>query len=157
MDLIGAFTNHEKAVGFFDQHINECSHHADGFRPDLVMIAVFKHQNPELDIEGWPMCNSALLLKTASPLYNGDKKQQVYETKDWQDIHSLEIKQPVLAKSNTQNSELEFFNARLEKVSPEAKIEYIPLHYFSTQKFHISETQKQTIRDEDVGRSNQIK
>ena len=155
VDLIGSFTNHEKAVGFFDQQINECSIHAYRFKPDLVMIAVFKHQNPELDVEGMPLYNSAMLLKTANPLYDGGQRQQAYETKDWQDIHSLEIKQPVLAKFNTQNSELEFFNGELQKVSPVGKIDYMPLEGFSTRKVHISETQKQTIRDEDVHRHQQ--
>lgn len=110
VDLVGSFKNHKEAVGFFDQHINECSNHADRFKPDVLLIAVFKHQNPQLDIEGMPEYNSALLLKTANPLYDVDKGRQVYETKDWQDIQSLEIKQPVLAKFNSQNSELEFFN-----------------------------------------------
>jgi hypothetical protein len=117
------------------------------------MIAAFRHQKPQLDDFGRPHYNSALLLKQASP--RGSEHKPKYLITGSLDVDSLWIRQPVLAKFNTQNSKLEFFNGQLERVSPCARIQYLPLRNFSAEKVQISEWAKQTITGEDVTRKQQ--
>jgi hypothetical protein len=153
VNLIGAFTNYQKADQFFNQYIEECSKEAVLLKPDLTMIAAFRHQKPQLDDFGRPHYNSALLLKQASP--RGSEHKPKYLITGSPDVDSLWIRQPVLAKFNTQNSKLEFFNGQLERVSPCARIQYLPLRNFSAEKVQISEWAKQTITGEDVTRKQQ--
>jgi len=148
LDLAASFSTYKEASEFFEQHLNNCSVLGDHAKPDLTLLAEFKHQKPELDIEGFPMYNSAFLLKVAYPNYDLDQRKKIYEVKDWQDINSLEIKQPVLAKFNKSNNQLELFNGNLEKVQPTEKVPYMSLSHFSTSKVEIINAQKQTINKE---------
>ncbi len=66
LDLAASFSTYKEANNFFEQHLVNCSALVDRAKPDLTLIAEFKHQS-DLDVEGIPMYNSALRMNSKIP------------------------------------------------------------------------------------------
>lgn len=148
--LLQYFEKQEEAIGYWNDLIEIYNESEKFKKPDLIMVAEFKNQKPELDVEGIPIRNSAVLLKTGYPILNEEGKRP-YKVDDWQmNSNSFQLKEPAFAKFNTQTNQLEFFNSNLAKVNPGDKIDYMDLNFFSTKEVLISSSLNQRLHKDNM-------
>jgi hypothetical protein len=145
ISLVGYCYGQQEALKFWDELLPIYSKMSDRGKPDLTLIAELKGQKPVLDMEGIPVANTAILLKTACPNFDIDQGKKVYKLDEWMDMNAMFIKQPALAHFNPDTNNIDFFNHQLNKVSVNSRLEYMDLTFFCTKKWNVSPSLKENM------------
>lgn len=120
---------------------------AGGQRPELLLIGEIKNKTLQLDYEVSPDKNTGFVFARANPKSFSDARSE-YEIQSFWTGKPFDFKEPMLAKFNTANSNLEFYDGNLKKVSPKDVIEYIDLRYFDSSPAQIVNLKKTIAGDE---------
>src|SRR6266542_6068890 len=142
LDVFETYVDAEK---MFYEQIRINSRLPDMLKPDLIFVAALKDQKLQLDLEGLPVRNTAILLTTAYPLYQAKQQMKLYEVNHWQPPQSPVLKQPMLAQFNAHTSKLKFYDGDLRQVQPGAPIEFMKIDFYDFQPLKIANVQKNTI------------
>lgn len=146
--VLNSFKELDEGLGVLKSEAAHVSRPVEGQRPELLLIGEIKNKKLQLDYEAVPDKNTGFVFAIANPQSHSAIESEYDIQKLWTG-KPFDLKEPLLAKFNTMNSSLEFYDGNLKKISPQDTIEYFDFRYFDTRPFQIVNLQKKTIAGDE--------